>query len=321
MTEDDPRLLLGYTVSPDRTERLLAAFAEQDELPEGAFLTADTPEESLALLPEADGVVGWQFPEEWFEHADGLSWVQSLSAGVDFLPVERFEQEGIMLTSAAGVHAEPIAEQVLAYVLNFERGLVETARHQQRGVWERPRGGEVRGKTLGVIGTGAIGSRVAQLGSALGMETLGTKRDTSEVPDGVDELLPADEYHELLGRSDYVVLACPLTDETEGMIARPEFRLMGEDAVLVNIARGGVVDQSALVRALQYRSIRGAALDVFEEEPLPQESPLWDLSNVIVTPHMAGTSPHQPERIAEILAENYRAFAAGDHESMINRVL
>jgi len=318
---DDPTLLMGYTVSPDRKADLLAAFAAQDGLPDDAVVTADTPERSLELLPEVEGVIGWQFPEEWFDHADGLRWVQSLSAGVDFLPVERFEEAGIMLTNAAGVHAEPIAEQVLAYMLHFERGLVETARHQARGVWERPRGGELRGKTLGVIGTGAIGSRVAQLGSALGMETLGTRRDTSDVPEGVDELLAADEYHDLLRRADYVVLACPLTDETEGMIGRPEFRLMGEDAVLVNVARGGVVDQDALVRALQYRSIRGAALDVFEEEPLPQDSVLWDLSNVIVTPHMAGTSPHQPGRIAEILADNYRAFAAGDHDAMVNRVL
>jgi phosphoglycerate dehydrogenase-like enzyme len=319
--DDEPRLLMGHTVSPDRTAELLDAFRARPELPADAFLTADTPEESLRLVADADGLVGWRIPEEWFDAAADLRWIQSLTAGVDFLPIDRIEAGGIVLTSAAGVHAEPIAEQVLAYVLNFERGLVEMARHQARGVWERPRGGELRGKTLGVIGVGAIGSRVAELGSAFGMETVGTKRDTSEVPEAIDDLLPADEYHAVLRRADYVVLACPLTEATEGMIGRPEFRLMSDDDVLVNVARGAVVDQSALVRALQYRTIRGAALDVFEEEPLPADSPLWDLSNVILTPHMAGTSPHQAERIAEIFATNYVALVNGDPDSMVNRVV
>jgi len=319
--DDGPTMLMGYTVSPDRKADLVAAFSDHDDLPTDAVVTADTPAASLEAAADADGVIGWRVPDEWLTAGDGLRWVQALSAGVDFLPVDRFEAEGVALTNAAGVHAEPIAEQTLAYMLNFERELVEIRRHQDRGVWERPRGGELRGKTLGIIGVGAIGSRVAELGTALGMETLGTKRDTSETPDGVDELLPADEYHEVLGRSDYVVLACPLTDETEGMIGRPEFRLLSEDAVVINVARGEVVDQDALVRALQYRTIRGAALDVFEEEPLPAESPLWDLSNVIVTPHMAGTSPHQAERIADIVATNYRALADGDLDSMVNRVV
>ncbi len=319
--DDEPTLLMGHTVSPDRTRELLDAFAAQDDLPTDAVVTADTPAASREAAAEADGVIGWRVPDEWLAAGDGLRWVQALSAGVDFLPVDRFEDEGIVLTNAAGVHAEPIAEQVLAYMLTFERELLEIRRHQDRGVWERPRGGELRGKTLGVIGVGSIGSRVAELGSALGMETLGTKRDTSAVPDGVDELFAAADYHAVLGRSDYVVLSCPLTDETEGMIGRPEFRLLSEDAVLVNVARGEVVDQDALVRALQYRTIRGAALDVFEEEPLPADSPLWDLSNVVVTPHMAGTSPHQAGRIAEIVATNYRAFADGDPDSMVNRVV
>jgi len=319
--DDGPTLLMGYTVSPDRTAKLLDAFADQEGFPVDAVRTADTPEESRRLVANVDGVIGWRVPDEWFEVADDLRWVQALSAGVDFLPVDRFERDGVVLTNAAGVHAEPIAEQTLGYVLAFERKLVETVRHQARGVWERPRGGELRGKTLGVIGVGSIGSRVAELGAAFGMETLGTKRDTSEVPDPIDELFPAEEYHTVLRRADYVVLACPLTDETEGMIDRPEFRLMGEDTVLVNVARGSIVDQSALVRALQYRSIGGAALDVFEEEPLPADSPLWDLSNVLVTPHMAGTSPHQNERIADIVATNYRALAGNDLDGMVNRIV
>jgi len=152
------------------------------------------------------------------------------------------------------------------------------------------------------------------------MAVVGTKRDTSDASEAVDDLLPADEYHELLRRSDYVVLACPLTDETEGLLGIPEFRLLDSDAVLVNIARGEVVDQGALVRALQYGMIRGAALDVFEEEPLPPESVLWDLSNVVVTPHMAGSTPHKDERWIDIITTNYEALAADDLDAPVNRV-
>lgn len=162
-----------------------------------------------------------------------------------------------------------------------------------------------------MIGVGAIGTRVAELGSALGMDVLGTKRDLDSMPDVVDDAYPADEHRTVCRESDYLVLACPLTDETEALIGMDELRLLGEDGVLVNIARGGVCDQSALVRACQAHLIRGAALDVFEEEPLPSDSPLWNLSNVIVTPHMAGSTPKKLGRWAEIIAENFEALAGG----------
>lgn len=317
MTEK-PTLLLAHTVSPARTDSLRPKL--EDALPDAVVRNATTPAETLELLPDAEMILVGRFDPEWFEYADELRLVQTLSAGVDFLPLDRIESEGIALANASGVHAEPIGEQVLAYMLQFERGLVETSRNQHRGVWERVEGGELRGKTLGVIGVGAIGSRVAELGQALDMTVVGTKRDLDDAPGAVDDLLPADEYPRLLRRADYVVLACPLTDETEGLIGRPEFRLMGPDAVLVNVARGAIVDEDALVRALQYHMISGAALDVFEEEPLPPDSVLWDLSNVVVTPHMAGSTPHKDGRWVDIVAANYEALAAGDLDSLVNRV-
>lgn len=314
-----PTLLFAHTVGPERTASLRPAL--EDALPDAEVLSAETPAETREHLPEAELLLVGRFDEEWFADAEQLRVVQALSAGVDFLPLERFEEEGIALTNSAGVHAEPIGEQVLAYMLQFERGMVEMARNQRHGVWERVEGGELRGKTVGIIGVGAIGSRVGELAQAFGMEVIGTKRDTSEVPDGIDELLAAEEYHDLLRRSDYVVLACPLTDETEGLIGTAELRLMGSDCVLVNIARGDVVEEDALVRALQHRLIRGAALDVFSEEPLPQDSVLWDLSNVVITPHMAGSTPHKTERWVDIVAANYEALAEDDLDSLVNRVL
>ncbi|MFB6155418.1 MAG: D-2-hydroxyacid dehydrogenase [Haloferacaceae archaeon] len=313
---DRPTVLVPHSVSPERTDELRAELeAHLDDL---RLAAADTPDETDALLPEADAIVTFSLSAEDLERAGNLRWVQALSAGVDAYPLDALAEAGVALTNASGVHAEPIAEQVLCYMLMFARALPAAARNQERNVWERTTGGELRGKTVGVVGVGAIGGRVAELASALGTEVLGTKRDTSETPDGVDELYPADEYHEVLKRSDYVVLACPLTDATRRMIGTDEFRLMSGDSVLVNIARGAVVDESALERALQSHRIRGAALDVFEEEPLPADSPLWDLSNVVVTPHTAGATPHYLERCADLVAENYERFVAG--EDLVNRV-
>ncbi len=315
---DQPTVLLAHTVSPSRVDSLGSKL--ETALPPSTLRSAATPAETRELLPEAEMLVVGYFEEEWFEYTDSLAVVQALSAGVDFLPVDRIESAGIALTNASGVHAEPIGEQVLGYMLQFERRLLETARSQERGVWERVEGGELRGKTVGIVGVGSIGTRVAQLCGAFGMEVLGTKRSLDEVPGAVDELFPAEEYHRLLSRADYVVLACPLTDETEGLLGTDEFRLMDQDAVLVNVARGAIVDQDALVSALQYRRIRGAALDVFVEEPLPPDSVLWDLSNVLITPHMAGSTPHKDQRWLEIITANYEALAAGDLGALENRV-
>lgn len=313
-----PRLLLAHTVSPRRTAQLAPEL--ESRLSEDMVMNAATPEETRELLPDAEFLVVGRFEKEWLDIAEDLQMVQTLWAGVDSYPLEAIESAGLRFANAAGVHAEPIAQQVIGYLLQFERGLLQTMRNQRRGVWESVEGGELGDDTLGIIGVGAIGSRVAELASPFGMEVIGTKRDLSETPDGIDELLPADEYRTLLGRSDYVVLACPLTDETEGLLGIDEFRLMNRDAVLVNVARGEIVEHDALVHALQYGLIRGAALDVFEEEPLPSDSVLWDLSNTVLTPHNSWTTPHTVDRWLEILEQNYTALA-DDSDGFVNQIL
>jgi phosphoglycerate dehydrogenase-like enzyme len=292
-----------------------------DHLPDDvAVRVATTPEESRELLAGAEVAVTGRFDEAWLENADELRWLQAMSAGVDYLPLDAFEDHGVALTSAAGVHAEPIGEQVLAYMTIFERRLHETMRHQRRGVWERVGGaGELAGKTVGIVGLGAIGSRVAELAQAYRMEVIGTKRDPSTAPDAVDEAADPDGLGELLDRSDYLVLACPLTEETRGLVGRQELERLDDEAVVVNVARGEVIDQDALVRALQYHSIRGAGLDVFEEEPLPADSLLWDLENVVLTPHMAGLTPHYGERLGALFAENLAAYEDGGVDALDNR--
>ena len=282
---------------------------------------AETPAESRELLADAEVAITGRLPEELLEAAPHLEWVQAMSSGVDYFPLAELEAREIALTNAAGIHAQPIAEQVLGYMIAFERNFHESFRNQQRGVWERVRGGELGDKTVGIVGLGEIGGRVAEFASALGMTVVGTKRDPSTAPEAVDEAYGSDGLVEVLQASDYLVLACPLTDETRELIGMAELRLLGSDAVLVNIARGGVVDEEALIRALQNRTIRGAALDVFEEEPLPRDSLLWDLSNVVVTPHMAGSTPHYAERLADLFVDHHEGYRAEGVAGLGERVL
>ncbi|MFB6152134.1 MAG: D-2-hydroxyacid dehydrogenase [Haloarculaceae archaeon] len=316
---DHPTLLLTHRREEAFVERFRTALA--DELGHDPVERATTPAETREKLRTAPALVSNPLRDGWLDLAEELRWLQTVSAGVDHLPRDDLRERGVALTSASGIHAEPIAEQVLGYLLTFERGLHVAGRQQRRGVWEGIDGGEVRGKTMCVVGLGAIGSRTAELASALGMTVVGTKRDPSDAPAAADEVHPPDALHDLLPRTDYLVLACPLTEETEGLVGTEELELLGGDALLVNVARGAVVDEDALVDALRSHRIRGAALDVFEAEPLPPDSPLWDLSNVVVTPHMAGSNPRTPERLAGIVADNYAAFERGDLASMRNRVL
>jgi phosphoglycerate dehydrogenase-like enzyme len=306
MTEP-PTVLVPHTVSPEDASEFETAVGDRCE----ELVRTSSPSETREALPGAEVLVTFRPPAGVPGQAPELAWIQALSSGVNHYDHGALSEAGVALTNAAGVHAQPIAEQVLGSLLTFERGLDEAARNQRRGVWQRYEGGELGTRTVGILGLGAIGGRVAELLSAFGSTVLGTKRDLSSVPDGVEEVFGAEEYWPVLERADHVVIACPLTDETRGLVGSDELRLLPDDGVVVNVARGEVVDQDALVRTLQNGSIGGAALDVFEEEPLPPESPLWDLPNALVTPHVAGTTPEYVRRCAEIFADNYDRFLAG----------
>ncbi|WP_255191774.1 D-2-hydroxyacid dehydrogenase [Natronobeatus ordinarius] len=297
---------------------LRAAIVEAN--PDVDVVVSRTATETAELLPDADIALTSYLEPSTLERATSLRWVQALSAGVDQLPLEQLREREIVLTNAAGVHAQPIAEQVLGYLLAFERRLDTAFERKERGVWERFTGGELAGKTLGIVGLGAIGTRVAEIAAAVGMDVVATKRDPDVDLDAVDRVYGPDGLTDVLLESKYVLLACPLTDETEGLIGREELGVMNDDAVLINVARGPVVDEDALVEALQQRAIRGAALDVFETEPLPADSTLWELSNVIVTPHNAGSSPMLARRTADVFCENYDAFVDGAPGRMRNRL-
>ncbi|HXF52098.1 MAG TPA: D-2-hydroxyacid dehydrogenase [Dehalococcoidia bacterium] len=246
--------------------------------------------------------------------APNLKWIQLTSAGADRLLQSGFVGRGVIVTTASGLHATPIGEYVLAVMLMFAKGAPRFFRAQLRREWARFLPSELHGKTVGIVGMGNIGREVARLSKAFGCRVLGIRRSVSArtSDEHADEVLPPSELASLLRESDYVVLATPLTPETRAMIAEPQLRAMKPTAVLVNIARGPIVVEGDLVRALREGWIAGAALDVFEREPLPADSPLWDLENVILTPHISGGTEIYNRRAVGIFTDNIRRFLAGE---------
>jgi glyoxylate/hydroxypyruvate reductase A len=244
-----------------------------------------------------------------------LRWIQGTSAGVGRL-VERVGliDSKVIVTTASGVHARPLAEFVLLAMLMFVKNTLHLTRQQREHRWERHADEEVRGKVVCVVGLGKIGREIARLARALDARVVGVVRDAGgRTADqlGVDELVAAVALDDVLPQADVVVLATPHTHDTHRLLDARRLALLRPTAILVNVARGDVVDESALVDALRSGGLRGAALDVFEQEPLPPESPLWDLPNVFVSPHSASTVAAENERIVELFCHNLRAYLDG----------
>lgn len=310
----------GFPPETDSTVGELADRIERSLSTVDLVRTSDYTD-AAALISDAEIVIEHGIPNELLAAGSSLQWVQSLSAGVNRYDLAALEERGVLLTTVSGAHAQPAAEHVLGTMLYFERNLRRAVTQQQAGHWRRFAPGELGNKTVGIIGLGAIGGRVAELTAALGMTVLATKRDTSVYNDVVDEVYGTDGLHRMLGAADYVVVACPLTDETKGLLGTPEFASMNNDAVLVNVARGKIIVQDELVQALQEGYLGGAVLDVTDPEPLPADSALWAMDNVVLTPHLAGGSPVFARRCADTFVSNFNAYTAGNHDELHNRVL
>lgn len=246
--------------------------------------------------------------------APRVKWIQATSAGIGQLLLRTgLDRSDIQFTTASGVHAVPLAEFCLLAMLAFAKRAPQVLRQQREHRWERYAGTELRGKTLALVGLGGVGQEVARLARAMGIRVLATRRDvTAGTHVDADAVRPVRELTDLLSAADYVVLAVPHTAETEGMIGERELRAMRRGAVLINIARGKVVDEQALLDALRSGHLGGAALDVFSEEPLSSDSPFWDLPNVFVSPHSASTVETENEKLTELFCENLRRYLAGD---------
>jgi len=277
------------------------------------LVTQDKAE--IEAVIEQIEVAARRFPHDLLPRATRLRWFQQWGAGADWLL--RYPQVAeleFVLTNASGVHPIQIAEHVFAFLLAFARGLHRAVLAQARGEWDRAKGGdifELYGKTMLLVGVGAIGARIAEVAHALGMRVLGIRRDPTQAVPHVEAMYGPERLLDLLPQADFVVLTVPLTSETRGMLGPREFQAMKSTAYVVNIGRGGTIDEQALVQAIREGQIAGAGLDVFAHEPLPADSPLWTTPNVIITAHYAGRTPHYEERAFEIFIDNLRRYTTG----------
>jgi len=293
--------------------------------PNVTFLVDLSDEEALARAGEIDAADAHLLDESFLAAATELRWVQSWSAGVDrYLRIPGLrDNQRIVLTNMQGVHGPAIAEHVLATLLALTRKLPELQTAQRDGRWDRSAAAgatTLSGRTIFVVGMGGIGSQIARRAHAFDMRVLASVRNPrdKEKPAYVDELGGAGDLDRFLAAAEVVVVALPLTSETEGLFDASRFARMPAGSWFVNIGRGPIVDTDALVAALQSGHLAGASLDVTDPEPLPEGHPLWDLDNVIITPHVASRAELTGERRWEIIKENVRRFAAG--EELVNIV-
>jgi phosphoglycerate dehydrogenase-like enzyme len=267
-------------------------------------------EEFAAGLEEAEVLLAFRPPRDHWGRARRLRLIQTVGAGVDHvLPAPDLPAQ-VLLANARGAHEPEMSEFALALILALAKRLPMAMVNQRERAWKLFGPHALSGRTLGVLGLGAIGHAVARRGAALGMRVIGTKR-TPEPLAEVEEVLPPSQTRRVLAESDVVVIVLPRTPETEGLIDADAIVAMKPGAQLVNVARGGIVDETALAKALREGALSGAAFDVFEEEPLPETSPLWDTPNLLITPHAAGLSREYMTRLGEIFFENIRRLERG----------
>jgi len=270
-------------------------------------------------LREAEVVVAWSLRPEQFAMARKLRWIHSPAAAVHQLMFPELVNSDVILTNSSEVHGGVVAEHVLALILALAKRLPQAAHFQLKHVWGqealwlgRPRPREIDDATLGLVGLGGIGRRVAKSASALGMRVIAVREHPGkEAPEGVQRVFAPAQLDELLSQSDFVVLATPVTRSTTGLMDAARLGKMKSDAYLINVGRGPLVDEIALAQALRDQKIGGAALDVFDEEPLPADSPLWDLENLFITPHTAGITEKLWDRHYAFITENLRRYLDG----------
>ena len=293
----------------------MESYAEtlRDRLPERVVAHARTPAQERDLVAGARVITGISADADLLSRAERLELFACTFAGTDHVPLDEFTERGVTVTNAGGIHAPGIAEQAIGNMLVFARRLHEGWRRKQHAEWRHFQSHEFTDSTVTVVGLGSIGQAVTQRLAGFEVDTIGV-RYTPDKGGPTDEVVgfEADAVHDAFSRSDYVVLACPLTEATAGLVDEDALATLPPHAVVVNAARGGIVDTDALVSALQSNKIRGAALDVTDPEPLPADHPLWTLENCLVTPHTGGHTPKHWDRLADIVAENVARLDRGE---------
>ncbi|TDF98733.1 D-2-hydroxyacid dehydrogenase [Paenibacillus piri] len=289
------------------------------QLPEVTFVCKPRPELAPDDLQDAAVFIGWPTDEE-LAAMPSLRWVQLPSAGADSIVNRQLLRDDVIVTNSSGVFGVPGAEHALALMLAFTRQLHVHFRQQSERIWKRnPYCLEIQDSTVTVIGLGDIGTEVARKAKGLGAYVIGVKRSATDCPAFVDELCLTADLDSALAKSDFIVSALPLTEETKGLISAERIGKMKKGAVFVNVGRGPTVDETALIDALQNGRLEGAGLDVTEIEPLPETSPLWTMPNVLITSHAVGVTPKKAQRRTELYLENFARFLRG--EPLVNTVI
>jgi glyoxylate/hydroxypyruvate reductase len=328
-------LLIASYLEPEHVERIRALDARLDVVYEPDLLPTSryagdhynridrTPEQQARwneLLGRADILFDFDYSnfQDLPDLAPNVRWMQCTSAGIG-QTVRRYSYDKRMpqtvFTTASGVHAAPLAEFCIMTMLMHNKGAARMFRAQQRNHWERYAGTDLRGRTLVIIGVGKIGREVARLAQAFGMNVIGIKRSVAGADLAalhVDEVYAAEDLHKALPRAEYLALVAPHTDQTDKLLGADELALLPPDAFFINIGRGATVDEPALIEALRSGRLGGAALDVFAEEPLAPESPLWGMPNVLISPHSGSTTDRENGRITDLFCENLRRYLAGE---------
>ena len=306
-------------VSPDVTVRFypeLLAKPRYEADHVGAPLTRSAAQERewLELLGRAEILFDFDYQHvgNFKQHATSGRWLQASSAGIgQFVKQHRLDELGLTFTTAAGVHSRPLAEFVLWAVLAFTKNYPLARRQQREHLWQRFHNDDLEGKTLAVVGLGSIGTEVAKLAQRLNLRVIGSKHHIEGFTPkdlGVAKLYPHTAFKEMLPEADFVCLICPHTPATEGMMDKAAFAAMKPGSVLINIGRGALVQEDALLEALKHGPMQGAVLDVAPQEPLPETHPLWDMENVILFPHSASTSRQENRRLTELFCDNLRRY-------------
>ncbi|MFJ7679564.1 D-2-hydroxyacid dehydrogenase [Peribacillus sp. NPDC097284] len=301
-------------ISQDLNEQLLNQIKEL--IPEWNIIIGRNPAIWKNHIHEAEIIAGWKAEmKQPIIQGEGknLKWVQTWSAGVNALPLDILEKDHVQITTANGVHAYPISETIFGLLLAFTRKIDTYVKQQQKKNWHHAHmKQEIHNKTIGIIGVGKIGKETAKIAKAFGMTVIGV-RQSGRPEEFVDEMFKQDQLQDVLPKCDYVIVTLPLTSKTRNMFGTDEFNSMKSSAFFINVGRGPIVIETELIQALDAHQIAGAGLDVFETEPLPETSRLWEMDNVIMTPHTSGNTEFYDQRlIEEIFIPNLKNFLSGE---------
>ena len=301
-------VLVAMNAASDEDQRSQVGDWLREALPQLQITFVHTLDDALRAPPPNIVITfGHPWLPDLVRERPSIEWIHLLSAGANHLLEQDLPFDRLRVSTSSGVHAATIGEYVMAGVLYHTKNLGRFAKQQREKRWERGPQDELEGSTMGIVGLGAIGQGIAIRAKAFGMRVIGTKRTPGSVPN-VDEVHGPDALHTVLRQADVIAVTVPLTPDTRGLIGPAEFEAIKPGAILVNVGRGHVIDEDALATALRDGRLRAATLDVFAEEPLPPDSPLWDLDNVLITPHVAGETPAYMRKAVDVFVQNYGSW-------------